>query len=109
MTAQPIGYPVGYEVIFDENGTPQFSTDSAARLRSRLGHDPAPGERLTLVESVEDVELDPKYRDDFENWLRTEGVAAYDRAKAHPELMIPAAQMRAELASWYAEQTATAQ
>lgn len=105
MTAQPLGY----EVIFDENGKPQFSEDAAARLRSRLGHDPAPGETLTLVDPLDAADdMLPEMASDgvMERFLGTVAVKTFHEMDAHPERNLSVEQVLANLAAARAKRAA---
>lgn len=55
-------------------------------------------EQVPLV-LADDAELDSAYEADFEHWMRTVGAAAYEHAKAHPELAMTAEEARARLAA----------
>lgn len=48
--------------------------------------------------SGDDPDLDPACEADFERWMRSAGAAAYEHAKAHPELAMTAEEARARLA-----------
>ena len=104
MTAQPLGY----DVIFDENGKPQFSDDAAARLRSRLGHDPAPGETLRLVDPLDDAEevLAEISEGSMDQFLRTVAVKTFDDMDAHPERNLTTEQVQANLDARHAARVA---
>lgn len=105
MTARPLGY----DVIFDENGKPQFSDDAAARLRARLGHDPAPGETLQLVDPLDDADdvLPEVAERSFDHFLRTVAVKTFDDMDAHPERILTVEQVQANLDAQHAARIAS--
>lgn len=82
--------------MFDESGN-VVSGEAADRLSAILGHQPTPGYPVSLTWAGDD-DLDRAYAGDFEDWLHTVGKAAYDHAKARPELASTPDEARARLA-----------
>ena len=93
MTSQPSWF----EAEFDENGRLLLSDDVAARLGAQLGHDPQPGDKVTLA-LVEDADLPPA-SEDFERWLQTDAVASIEDMRAHPEHNLTIDQVREHFAA----------
>lgn len=103
--------PNGFQAEFDENGNLRVSGDEAARLQTLLGHNPQPGEKVQLAvvanaderDDDQDTDSDPS----FERWLRSDGLAAYDRMQAHPEQNLSIERVRANLAAQHAARLAS--
>ena len=85
------------QAVFDESGNYVISGEAAERLSAILGHQPTPGEQVSLT-LVGDDDLDRVYADDVDDWLNTVGKAAYNHAKAHPERAMNPDEARARLA-----------
>lgn len=99
MSAGPV------PAVFDENGNYVVSGEAAAHLSAQLGHQPIPGEQVTLA-LVGEYEPEPRYDDDFQHWLQTVGKTAYGNAEAHPERSLAVEQVKANLAERHARRLA---
>lgn len=93
--------PIASSLVLGEDGHLRLPDDAAEALQARLGHDLQPGDTVPVTLAL--VEDD----DEFESWLRSEAVAAYDALHADPSSGIPASEVRARLDAMHAGRLAS--
>jgi len=92
-----------FDLVFDETGTPHVPASGVALLRAQLGHDPHPGETVSVA-LVDDGDQMSDIADDvIDNWLRTEVLPSIQEVRADPSKMIPAEVVYAELDELHAQ------
>jgi len=97
--------PITIDLVFDDTGSAHVPAPGVARLRALLGHNPQPGETVSVVAMLEPLDESPVPLNDpaVENWLRTEVMASVRELRADPSSGMTIDQVRAGLAQRHAE------